>query len=99
MTVQDVTNDVKAIAADAEPVGATFKFVFTDTEGVVHVDATGDSSIVTNDDKEADCEMHMKLETYEKLKSGKLSPTMALMMGKVKVKGDMGVALKLQSYI
>ena len=84
-------------ADGADPVGATFKFVFE--EGVIHVDGTGDPAIVTNEDKDATCALHMKMATYEKLKGGKLSPTMALMTGKVKVKGDMSIALKLQNYL
>ena len=97
MTLEEATKDIINTSDGADPVGATFKFVFE--EGTIHVDGTGDPAIVTNEDKEADCALHMKMATYEKLKSGKLSPTMALMTGKVKVKGDMSIALKLQNYI
>ncbi len=97
MTVADITNDVKDVSAKVDPIGHTFKFVFED--GVVFVDGTGSTTVVDNEDRDAECELHMKLATYEKLKSGKMNPTMALMMGKVKVKGDMGIALKLQNYI
>ena len=97
MTLEYATQDMIKTADGADPVGATFKFVFE--EGVIHVDGTGDPAIVTNEDKDADCALHMKMATYEKLKAGKLSPTMALMTGKVKVKGDMSIALKLQNYL
>ena len=97
MTLEDATLDMIKTADGADPVGATFKFVFED--GVIHVDGTGDPAVVTNEDKEVDCALHMKIATYAKLKSGKLSPTMALMTGKVKVKGDMSIALKLQNYL
>jgi putative sterol carrier protein len=39
------------------------------------------------------------LETLIKLKSGDLNPMMAVMGGKVKIKGDMGLAMKLQSLL
>jgi len=35
----------------------------------------------------------------ESLMAGKLNPMMAFMSGKIKVKGDMGVAMKLQSFL
>ena len=34
-----------------------------------------------------------------KLVKGELNPMMAVMTGKVKIKGDMGVAMKLQSLV
>lgn len=97
MTIQDVTTDIVGISEKVDPIGHSFKFVFE--EGVVNVDGTGSATVVTNDDSDTECALHMKLKTYEKLKAGKLSPTMALMMGKVKVKGDMSIALKLKNYI
>ena len=97
MTLEDATQDMIKTAEGADPVGAVFKFVFED--GVIHVNGTGDPAIVTNNDDEADCALHMKIDTYRKLKAAKLSPTMALMTGKVKVKGDMSIALKLQNYL
>ncbi|MBL0023782.1 MAG: SCP2 sterol-binding domain-containing protein [Saprospiraceae bacterium] len=33
------------------------------------------------------------------LKNGELNPMMAVMSGKIKIKGDMGLAMKLQSLI
>jgi putative sterol carrier protein len=35
----------------------------------------------------------------EQLRSGSLNPMMAIMSGKIKVKGDMSVAMKLQSML
>ncbi len=97
MTVEEITTQIQDISAKVDPVGHTFKFVFDDE--VIFVDGTGDKTVVSNDDGDAECALHMKLETFEKLKAGKLSPTMALMTGKVKVKGDMSIALKLQNYL
>ncbi|HEX5368085.1 MAG TPA: SCP2 sterol-binding domain-containing protein, partial [Dehalococcoidia bacterium] len=46
--------------------------------------------------QEADCTIQASAETFEKVASGDLNPTTAYMTGKLKIKGDMGAALKLQ---
>ena len=98
MTLAEITNDIKKKSEGAAAIGSTFKFQFDDND-VVFVDGTQEPPVVSNEDRDADCTMIMSYSTYEKLMSGKLNPTMALMMGKVKIKGDMGVAMKLQSYL
>ncbi len=40
-----------------------------------------------------------KPEDWVALATGKMNPTMAFMQGKIKVKGDMSLALKLQSLL
>ena len=99
MDISAITTEIKNIAEKKDTVGATFKFVFTDVDQVIHIDSTGQESVVTNEDLPADCEMHMKTKTFEKLKGGNLNPMMAVMTGKIKIKGDMGVAMKLQSFL
>jgi putative sterol carrier protein len=39
------------------------------------------------------------MDTMKELLSGDSNPMMAVMMGKVKIKGDMGVAMKVQSLL
>jgi putative sterol carrier protein len=46
---------------------------------------------------EAGCVIELSDENFNKLVEGKLSPTTAFMLGKLKLKGDMSLALKLQS--
>ena len=41
----------------------------------------------------------MKSEDFIDLATGKLDGTMAFMSGKIKIKGDMGLAMKLQSVL
>ena len=45
---------------------------------------------------EADATISTNEETFERIVDGDLNPTNAYMTGKLKVKGDMGAALKLQ---
>jgi len=84
-------------AAGIDPIGARLKFQVDDH--IVLIDGTGDSNEVSQEDGEADCTITTSLETLIKLKSGDLNPMMAVMGGKVKIKGDMGLAMKLQSLL
>ena len=45
---------------------------------------------------EADATITTSAETFEKIVSGEQNPTTAYMTGKLKIKGDMGAAMKLQ---
>ena len=84
-------------AGNIEPLGAIFKFILDDQP--ILIDGTGDSNIVSEEDKDADCTIITSAETLSKMKSGDLNPMMAVMSGKVKIKGDMGLAMKLQSLL
>ena len=83
--------------ANAPNIGKTLKIVFD--EGPIFLDFSKDNPTASNEDIDADCTITTTFETFTNLIQGKLNPTMALMSGKVKVKGDMSVALKLQSLL
>ena len=82
-------------ANEAEAIGGTLKFVIDDL--VVFVDGTGNSNVVSQSDDEADCTITTSADTLMELQSGDLNPMMAVMGGKVKIGGDMGLAMKVQS--
>jgi acyl-CoA dehydrogenase len=64
------------------------------------VDLTKDNDWINKTDGEAQCTITIKdSEDWVKLATGKLNPTMAFMQGKIRVKGDMSLALKLQSLL
>ncbi|HEU0223059.1 MAG TPA: SCP2 sterol-binding domain-containing protein [Paracoccaceae bacterium] len=85
----------KAIGALKEKLGdqtlpSSAKFVIRG-EGSVRVDSTG----VSADDSEADVTLTADLDTFEGIITGNMNPTTAFMTGKLKIEGDMGVAMKL----
>ena len=45
---------------------------------------------------DADCTITSSAESFERIVAGELNPTSAYMTGKLKVKGDMSAAMKLQ---
>ena len=76
----------------------TAKFDFDD-DGFVFVDATRSPVLVTHDDVEAEVTLKTSLETFSKILSGDQDPNIAFMMGKLKVSGSMGLALKLNAML
>ena len=67
-----------------------------DGAGKWKVDVQDGSVKVTENEEDADVTITTSEETFEKITSGEQNATSAYMTGKLKVKGDMGAAMKLQ---
>lgn len=95
MDIATIIEGIKTAAAAASPIGDTIKFVLDDKN--ILIDGTGDGNVVSEEDGEASCTITTSSEVFAELQSGDLNPMMAVMGGKVKISGDMGLAMKLQS--
>ena len=91
----ELTTRLTNALAGESALGNTVKFVL-EGAGAIFVDGTGDSNAVSNDDGDADCTINMTLEDFQSIAAGSLDATSAYMQGKLKVEGDMGIAMKLQ---
>lgn len=98
MTLEDVTTKIKQKMSRASHIKARVKFDFGD-DGVIFIDSTGDTPVVSHEDQEADTTLICSLETFSELLEGKKDPNIAFMMGKLKVQGSMGLAMKLNSIL
>ena len=98
MSLQEVTEQVRSRVGDESGLGAKVKFDFGD-DGVLFIDGASTPNQVTNEDAEADTTVTMSLDDFKEMAKGELDPTAAFMMGKIKVSGDMTVAMKLSQVI
>ena len=94
MSLELVTAGLKEKIGEDCGLGSILKFDFGD-DGILVLDASQVPNVISNEDTEAACTMAISLADFMEMADGKLDSTMAFMSGKLKIQGDMGVAMKL----
>ena len=95
MSIENIVSQFEKKASSAAPIGGSIKFE-VDGQGIL-IDGSRDSNTVKASDEEADCTISLTAEVLEKLRDGEINPMMAVMGGQIKITGDMGLAMKVQS--
>jgi putative sterol carrier protein len=98
MSIESVTDRIRSKMAMAAGLTAKVKFDFGD-EGRIFVDGTQSPPVISDEDGDADTTFECKLETFEAILDGRQDPSLAFMMGKLKVRGSMGLAMKLNAIL
>jgi putative sterol carrier protein len=93
MSIQDIAAKLKS-RVESSGFDRSVKFD-TGADGVIVIDGGTISTV----DAPADCTIKLSLANFQDLIAGDLSPTTAFMTGKIKVEGDMSVAMALQSLL
>jgi putative sterol carrier protein len=95
--VQEFFANLESRADASKTAGMNNSYVF-DIEGAGQwkVDVDDGKVAVTEGAGDADVVISTSQETFEKIVAGDVNPTSAYMTGKLKIKGDMGAAMKLQ---
>ena len=98
MSLEAVTEAIRQKLSYAPQFGAKVKFDFGD-DGIIFVDATQDPPVMNHEDAESDTTLICSIDTFQKILEGAQDPNIAFMMGKLKIKGSMGYAMKLNSIL
>ncbi len=93
MGVQQIVDQIKP-KVESAGFDRSVKFD-TGSDGVIVIDG----ATISIDDQNTDCTIKLSLSDLEDLISGDLSPTTAFMTGKIKVEGDMSVAMALSQLL
>jgi len=82
-------------------INATYQFNLSGDDGGAWVIALTDEkkAVADGEDENANCVISMSSSDFMSMIGGSLNPQMAFMTGKLRVKGDMALALKLQNVL
>jgi len=97
MDLATITAGMKERVEAKPAFGNTVKFDFGG-DGRIHIDGKNGNT-VTNDDGQADCTLKIAFSDFVDMVEGRLNGMNAFMSGKLKVEGDMSIAMKLQTII
>ena len=98
MSFEDLKSRIERKLNEAAGLSGKFKFDFGD-EGLIFVDTTETPAVLSEEDEDADVTLKTSIDTFTAILDGKQDPTLAFMMGKLKVQGSMGLAMKLNSFL
>lgn len=77
-------------------VNGVYKFVLSDPSEIWILDLKNGNGSIAQGEGDGDCTMTMKSEDFVAVFEGKLNSTQAFMQGKLKINGNMGLAMKLE---
>jgi putative sterol carrier protein len=93
MSLATLTEQIQQIA-ERHDLDALVKFDLGDA-GVIFIDGKQQPPVVDNDDREAEVTVHVTERNLGKLLDGSLNAMTAVMTKKIKIEGNMGLAMKL----
>jgi len=99
VSLETIKNDIQNRLKMAPPLGYVVELDFGD-EGHLFLDGHQSSTQVMDSlDQSPDTILALTLDKMQAILDGSLDPSMAVLLGQMKVSGKMGVALKLSGYL
>jgi putative sterol carrier protein len=98
LTLASATTSVRSAVGHDCGLGRRVKFDFG-PDGLIVVDAAQIPNVVHNAEASADCTLEMSLADFCEMNEGRLNSTVAFMTGRLRIHGDMSLAMKLDSIV
>ena len=98
MSQEDILQTLKSRLNDFAGFGYRVAFDLGE-EGILAVDGTVNPPVLEEEAGEPACTIRISAGNMEKLMAGALNPMMAYTLGKLKIEGSMGVAMKVASLL
>lgn len=98
MSIETFADEIRGHLMQFAGLGYKVKFAF-DEGGALLLDGTVTPPTLSEEDGEADCTISASLDNAMKLINGQLNPMMAYTLGKLRIEGSVGVALKMASML
>ena len=99
MTLDEITSEMQKRVAEKGAIDGKIVTFDCGDDGKLTIDGAADPATVNNDDAEADCTVIVDKDVFEAIAAGEENAQMAFMSGKLKVEGDMGIAMQLGSLL
>ncbi len=98
MTLEKITDEMRSRVGAHSPIQKVIKFDFGD-DGMVRIDGVSSPTVIDNEDTDADCTVKVSMDNFVQIAEGNLNAQMAFMTGKIRVEGDMSIAMQLGSIL
>ena len=98
MNLEACTQAIRTKVGADSGLGATLKFDMG-ADGVIVIDGKSTPNTVSNDNIDTECTVGISMDNLQAMLDGNLDPATGFMAGKLKVSGDMSVAMRLQRVI
>jgi putative sterol carrier protein len=92
--LEQVTERVRRAVGDNSDLDARIKFKFGE-DGALYIDGKAVPNLVHNADEDSDITITVSLENFERIIDKKLNPKVALMTGRMRLRGDIRIAMRL----
>jgi len=98
MTAEKISQTLESNLAAFTGLGYKVAFDLGE-DGAIAVDATGSPPALTDTTDDADCTIRISAEDLAGMIAGEVNPMLAYTLGKLKIDGSMGVAMKVAALL